>query len=95
MKKFLKYLRVLFCLVLLGGCIEQVKGVDFGAEPSTKTGIHGETYDKDLNNINGLDVNGEGKIVIKLSLGDVKKDNARRLKIKFEYQKSLSSNSQE
>ncbi|MFJ7698726.1 hypothetical protein [Lysinibacillus fusiformis] len=142
MKGFLKYLSVLFCLVLLGGCSEQVKEVDgefllgqfgtdwkketyhvvvpiqwtgdspitlksiefvkdypdplttyeedgikyeiFGADPLRRTGIHGETYDRELKNIKGLEINGEGKIVIKLSLGDVKADKARRLKIKFD-----------
>ncbi len=56
----------------------------FGADPLRRTGIHGETYDRELKNINGLEINGEGKIVIKLLLGDVKADKARRLKIKFD-----------
>ena len=56
----------------------------FGAEPSTRQTLLGETYDRELKDINGLEINGEGKIVIKLSLGDVKADSARRLKIKFE-----------
>ena len=141
MKKFLKYLSVMFCFALLGGCSEQDKdvegrfllgefGVDwkketyhlvvpiqwtgdspimlrsiefvktypeplttyeedgikyeiFGADPSTKQTLLGETYDRELIDINGLEINGEGKFVVKLSLGDVKEDSARRLKIKY------------
>ena len=56
----------------------------FGAEPSMKTGLYDESYGRELKNINGLEINGEGKIVIKFLLGDVKVDNARRLKIKFD-----------
>lgn len=61
------------------------------ADPSKKTGIYFESGEKygesdlgELKNINGLEVNGEGRFVLKLSLGDVKVDNARRLKIKFD-----------
>lgn len=56
----------------------------FGADPSTKQTLLGETYDRELKDINGLEINGEGKFVVKLSLGDVKEDNARRLKITFD-----------
>ena len=56
----------------------------FGADPLKKSGIYGEADVGDLKNINGLEINGEEKIVLKLSLGDVKEDNERRIKIKLD-----------
>lgn len=55
----------------------------FGADPLKKSGIYGESDVGELKNINGLEINGEGKIVLKLSLGDVKEDNERRVRINF------------
>ena len=55
----------------------------FGADPLKKSGIYGESYVGDLKNINGLEINSKGKIVLKLSLGDVKEDNERRVRINF------------
>ena len=56
----------------------------FGADSLKKSGIYGEADVGDLKNINGLEINGEEKIVLKLSLGDVKEDNERRVKIKLD-----------
>lgn len=142
MKRILFNLFILFCLVSLAGCSEQVNEVEgefllgqfgadwkketfymvapikwtgespitlksiefvkdypdslttyeedgikyeiFGAEPSRKTDLRDESYDRELKDINGLEINGEGKIVIKFSLGDVKADDSRRLKITFD-----------
>ena len=55
----------------------------FGADPLKKSGIYGESNVGDLKNINDLEINGDGKIVLKLSIGDVEKDNERRVKINF------------
>ena len=56
----------------------------FGADPLKKSGIYGESDVGDLKTIKGLEINGEGRIVLKLSLGDVKEDNERRVKIKLD-----------
>ena len=55
----------------------------FGADPMKKTGVWGESDIGDLKTINNLEIDGEGKIVLKLSIGDVKEDPERRVKINF------------
>lgn len=55
----------------------------FGADPLKKSGIYGRSDVGDLKNIQDLEINGEGKIVLKLSMGDVKEDSERRVKINF------------
>jgi len=55
----------------------------FSADPLKKTGVWGESDIGDLKNINDLEINGEGKIVLKLSLGEVMDDSERRVKINF------------
>ncbi len=55
----------------------------FGADPLKKTGVWGESDIGDLKNINDLEINDGGKIVLKLSLGEVKNDSERRVKINF------------
>ena len=55
----------------------------FGADPLKKTGVWGESDIGDLKNINDLEINDRGKIVLKLSLGEVKNDSERRVKINF------------
>ncbi|WP_397538671.1 hypothetical protein [Rummeliibacillus pycnus] len=55
----------------------------FGADPLKKSGIYGKSDIGDLKSIENLEVKGKGKIVLKLSLKDVKEDSDRRVKIKF------------
>ncbi|QFF99004.1 hypothetical protein PB01_09260 [Psychrobacillus glaciei] len=55
----------------------------FGADPLKQSGIHGESDVGELKDINNLEINGEGKIVFKFSMRDVKKDSERRVKISF------------
>jgi len=55
----------------------------FGADPLKKSGIYGESDIGDLKSINNLEIKGKGKIVLKLSIKDVKKDSERRVKIRF------------
>lgn len=61
----------------------------FGADPYKRSGIYYESDVGDLKNISNFEINAEGKIVLKLPLGDVKEDNERRVKFK------LNSNGEE
>lgn len=55
----------------------------FGADPLKESGIFTNSDIGDLKSINNLEIKGKRKIVIKLSMKDVKEDGNRRLKIKF------------
>ncbi|MBD3109246.1 hypothetical protein IEO70_12905 [Bacillus sp. AGMB 02131] len=55
----------------------------FGADPSKKTGVWGESDIGDLKNLDDSEIDREGKIALKLTLGDVKEDPERRVKINF------------
>ena len=54
-----------------------------GADPLKQTGIYSEPNIGKVTDIADLEIDGEGKLVFKLSLMDVKKDSNRRLKIQF------------
>lgn len=55
----------------------------FGAAPLKQTGVYGDRDIGDIKSINNFDLNGKGKIVLKLSTKNVKKDSDRRVKINF------------
>ena len=50
----------------------------FGADPLKKSGIYSESDIGDIKSIENFKIKGKGKIVIKLSMKDVKKDSERR-----------------
>ncbi len=57
----------------------------FSAEPLKQSGIYKGREDiGDIKSLRDFELDGEGKIVMKLSTGDVKKDNTRRVKINYE-----------
>ncbi len=56
----------------------------FGADPLKKSGVYGEREIGDIKSINNLEINKKGKIAIKLSTLNVKKDSDRRIKIIFD-----------
>lgn len=55
----------------------------FGADPLKQSGIYGDRDIGDTKSINNFEINGEGKIVLKLTTGDVEEDSERRVKIIF------------
>ncbi|WP_433595945.1 hypothetical protein [Lysinibacillus xylanilyticus] len=56
----------------------------FGADPLKSSGIYDESDVGELKNIKDLEIDGEGKIVLKLVLGEeVNEDSERRIKISF------------
>ena len=55
----------------------------FGADPLKRSGMYTEPNIGDVKDIKDLEIDGEGKIVFKLSLKNVKEDSNRRLKIQF------------
>ncbi|WP_342541942.1 hypothetical protein MHH33_12815 [Paenisporosarcina sp. FSL H8-0542] len=59
----------------------------FGADPLKKTGIYGDRNSdrdiSDIKSINNLEINSEGKIVLKISTKDVKRESDRKVKINF------------
>lgn len=55
----------------------------FGADPLKQTGVYGDRDIGDIQNLNNFEINGKGKIVLKLTTANVKKDSDRRVKISF------------
>ncbi|WP_339216519.1 hypothetical protein [Solibacillus sp. FSL W8-0372] len=55
----------------------------FGADPLKKPGIYGNRDIGDKKNINNFEIDGKGKIILKILADNVKEDSDRRLKIKF------------
>ena len=55
----------------------------FGAAPLKQIGIYGDRDIGDIKSINNFEINGEGRIVLKLLTDNVKKDSDRRVKINF------------
>jgi len=55
----------------------------FGAAPLKQTGIYGDRDIGDIKSINNFDIIGKGRIVLKLTTDNVKKDSDRRVKINF------------
>lgn len=65
----------------------------FGADPLKKSGIYNNDSNiGDLKPINNFKIKGKGKIVLKLTMKDVKEDNKRRVKIKFNVNGNESEN---
>ncbi|KMY29031.1 hypothetical protein ACZ11_18050 [Lysinibacillus xylanilyticus] len=56
----------------------------FGADPLKSSGIYGESDVGELKNIKDLEIDDDGKIALKLVLGEeVNEDSERRIKISF------------
>ncbi|UED79222.1 hypothetical protein FH508_0017460 [Lysinibacillus sp. CD3-6] len=55
----------------------------FGVDPLKKSGVYGDRDIGDIKSINNFEINGKGKIVLKLSTENVKNDIDRRVKISF------------
>lgn len=55
----------------------------FGADPLKQSGVYGDRDIGDIESINNFEINGKGKIVLKFSTENVKKDSDRRVKISF------------
>lgn len=63
---------------------DSIKYTFFGADRYKKSGIYSESDVGDLKNLNDVEIDGDGKITLKLVLGEkVKEDSERRLKINF------------
>jgi len=63
---------------------DSIKYTFFGANRFKKSGIYSESDVGDLKNLKDVEIKGDGKITLKLVLGEkVKKDSERRLKIRF------------
>lgn len=55
----------------------------YGADSSKATGVYQREEIGDVEDINGFEVEGESRVVLEVSLKDVKPDSDRRMKIKY------------
>ena len=55
----------------------------FGADALKRSGVYGERDIGDIKSITDFEINGKGKIILKLSTNNVKSDRDRRVKINF------------
>jgi len=63
---------------------DQIDYEFFGADSLKQVGIYfGDADVGDIKNLNGMEIDGEGRIVLKVILGEVKEDDGRKMKINF------------